>query len=387
LRGNSDGDNHRKYWANSSHSLQPSKRELKRELKRNARITKRIEYRLDSKLLPRNPQNRSISESSGSATPTAIARRKRAAEANSAWLGKAKNGPTILIDCSWEANMSQREIRSLVQQIKLCYGANRASTRPAQLVLTSVSGDTHRGLAELSGWGSWFGVRATSASLESLLDQSAAGANGIHNSESLDVSSCAVAPMSEASQGALEVAVEKQMPRLLQPSRMVYLTADSSADLCPYDEPLPWRAETTYVIGGIVKGVGLRRAAIARAEGLGISTVRLPLHRFLSEKRHVTSRDVGGLAKPAKSGSENIESDDVPQVEFGQTIRGTFAVATALEVTEGFSSTFTVNRVCELLLLKAVNDEAIGAETRKDGTCLGSWATALASVVPKRHRS
>ena len=382
---------HHNHWDNGPKPLLPSKREQKREAKRNARIAKRAQHRLKSRQLPEVTNNETTSKASKSTTPTAVARRRRAAEANAAWLAKAQIGPTILIDCSWEANMSQREVRSLVQQIKLCYGTNRASSRPARLVLTSVSGEILRGLAELSGWGNWLGVHATSAPLESLLDQCTTGANRLDSGESPGISECTVAPIPAKIKYLLQTD-DVQLPRL-QTSRVVYLTADSGTDLCPHDEPLPWNAENTYVIGGIVKGAGLRRAAIARADSLGLNTARLPLDHFLSEKRSGSLRNTDGLAETQGSFGTLGNNEVVSPVALGGTLTKTSQEAAAavksLDVSEGFRSTFTVNRVCELLLLKAVNDVgSYGTSSCSDGdgSRPGSWTAALALVIPNRYR-
>jgi hypothetical protein len=384
--------------------LLPSKREIKRERKRKACVEKRQLARLEAKYPPRATGGAAEAKDCGPGTETAIARRLRAADANAAWLAKARLGPTLVIDCSWEAGMTRREVRSLVQQIKLCYGANRASPRPAQLVLASVSGETLRGLALLSGWGRWFAVHATSAPLECLLNQGASEVSSERSGEpvSLPLNANSV-PTSRDELADFRDAQElatTQTPQL-PVARVVYLTADSSCDLCPHDEPLPWRPEDTYVVGGIVKGAGLRRATVARADALGLRTARLPLCRFLAVARSVPRAETLTEALKVEVAEDDYDTALRHNDGLSEGSRGTVPVVSTgllsgvepLVVTEGFPLTFTVNRVCEVLLLKAASDGFVAAcdgsdKTLNDGGSLsdGGWASALASVIPLRYR-
>ena len=53
--------------------------------------------------------------------------------------------------------MQPKEVKSLIQQVLYCYGANRKATQPLQLVFSGVAEGTktHEGLRKQSGYESW----------------------------------------------------------------------------------------------------------------------------------------------------------------------------------------------------------------------------------------
>lgn len=59
-------------------------------------------------------------------------------------------------------------------------------------------------------------------------------------------------------------------------TKLVYLTSDSGNVLEALED------DKVYVIGGIVDRNRLERAAISRAEELGIATAKLPITDYLS---------------------------------------------------------------------------------------------------------
>ena len=57
----------------------------------------------------------------------------------------------------WEDMMQPKEVKSLIQQVLYCYGANRKAKQPIQLVFSGVAEGTktHEGLTKQSGYESW----------------------------------------------------------------------------------------------------------------------------------------------------------------------------------------------------------------------------------------
>jgi tRNA (guanine9-N1)-methyltransferase len=139
----------------------------------------------------------------------------------------------ICLDCSFEDSMTDREINSLAQQIRYCYATNKKAEHPVRVTVTSLSGATLDHLNKVSGFDHWTdrGFFHTAKSMEEALPEK---------------------------------------------SKLVYLTSDSNTVLERIKD------DHIYVIGGIVDRNRLKRAAIDRAEAMGIATARLPIDNYFS---------------------------------------------------------------------------------------------------------
>jgi Trm5-related predicted tRNA methylase len=98
---------------------------------------------------------------------TELGKQKRKDRAE-AFLQACKQGIRVVIDCSFEDKMGDREKKSLVQQIMYCHGANKRASRPCSLFITSIEGLIGKGLHGISGFNDWPGVVSTDAPYESL---------------------------------------------------------------------------------------------------------------------------------------------------------------------------------------------------------------------------
>jgi tRNA (guanine9-N1)-methyltransferase len=128
--------------------------------------------------------------------------------------------------------MTEKEINSLSSQIRYCYASNKRAPNPVYLSVTSLSGKTRAILDKVDGFPEgWVGRGFTHhvSSVEEVHDK----------------------------------------------SKLVYLTSDSPNILNDLDN------EKIYIIGGIVDRNRLKRAAINRAEQLGIVTAKLPITQHL----------------------------------------------------------------------------------------------------------
>lgn len=141
----------------------------------------------------------------------------------------------ICLDCSFESVMSEKEIGSLASQIRYCYAANKKAKHPVNVTISDLKGTTKKRLEKVDGIDQWknraFTLTDTSL-LEALSD------------------------------------TEK--------SKLVYLTSDSDNVLEDLEDG------KVYIIGGIVDRNRLKRAAINRAEELGIATAKLPISEYLN---------------------------------------------------------------------------------------------------------
>ena len=88
---------------------------------------------------------------------------------NAQWESALLHGPRIVIDCSYEALMSAKELSSLGSQLMQMYGSNRSSQSPARLYVTSLhaSSQTYRALLRISGFDAWR-IRAHEADFATL---------------------------------------------------------------------------------------------------------------------------------------------------------------------------------------------------------------------------
>lgn len=134
----------------------------------------------------------------------------------------------VCLDCSFEDQMSDKELNSLAGQIRYCYATNRRAKHPVRVSVTSLKDKTREILQTVSGVDQW-------EHREFYLSE----------------------------KDILETYPDK--------SKLVYLTSDSEMVLDALDDT------KTYIIGGIVDRNRLKGAAINRAEALGITTAKLPI--------------------------------------------------------------------------------------------------------------
>jgi tRNA (guanine9-N1)-methyltransferase len=138
----------------------------------------------------------------------------------------------IILDCSFDEVMREREINSLSSQLRYCYATNKKAKHPVKTTITSLGGKTLENLQNVSGFDNWIH-------------------RAFHHTEK---------------------SVEEAFP---DKSKLVYLTSDSENVLEDLED------DKVYIIGGIVDRNRLKRAAIGRAETLGIATAKLPISDYL----------------------------------------------------------------------------------------------------------
>ncbi|CEG39440.1 rna (guanine-9-)-methyltransferase domain-containing [Plasmopara halstedii] len=154
-----------------------------------------------------------------------LRRRERNIAKRETLLMAAEEGSKVVIDCAFDDKMSEKEKKSLSQQIMFSYGVNRRSSMPMNVYITSLHGDVRKNLEKISGFHEW---QTFAESSLSYMD--------IFKKESL-----------------------------------VYLTADSPntiTKLC---------RDKVYIIGGIVDRNRLKGITYEKAIKQGIETAKLPL--------------------------------------------------------------------------------------------------------------
>ncbi|GKY95048.1 hypothetical protein MPSEU_000469100 [Mayamaea pseudoterrestris] len=159
------------------------------------------------------------------------------------WKARLQQGSSlqICVDGSFESSMTAKEINSLALQLRYCYASNRrccsasGNALPCGYTFTSSGGETLKHLQNVSGFDEWknWGFQHSPLSL------------GDYYKDKL--------------------------------SQVVYLTCDSEHTLTEL------ASDKIYVIGGIVDRNRLKRAAMDRAEALGVSTAKLPIDDHLKK--------------------------------------------------------------------------------------------------------
>ncbi|TMW68831.1 hypothetical protein Poli38472_006299 [Pythium oligandrum] len=158
-----------------------------------------------------------------------LRRRERAIAKRESYLMASEEGLQIVIDCGFEEAMSEKEKKSLSQQIMFSYGVNRRSAAPLRATITSLRGDTKDNLTKISGFNEWLAFKSTELSYMELFRKEA----------------------------------------------LVYLTADSPNTITELDK------DKVYIIGGIVDRNRLKGATYNKALEQGIATAKLPLDQHV----------------------------------------------------------------------------------------------------------
>lgn len=138
----------------------------------------------------------------------------------------------VAIDLQFDSQMTEKEVKLLVNQIYHVYGSNNNAEHPLKLTLTSFNGPTSKGVENIGGFNNW-------VTLQTSLDP-------------LDVH--------------------------FDPQRIVYLTAESETVLHELDE------HDVYIIGGLVDHNRLKGVCHELAKEKGIRTARLPLSEYVDMK-------------------------------------------------------------------------------------------------------
>jgi len=147
---------------------------------------------------------------------------------------------SVIIDCDWENEHNEKDLKSLKQQIIYCNAINRRATTPVHIYITSV-GDKLRGLLTKANVFSWVSFHP-------------------HDEDYMKLQ-CFSNKTDENSNNDDTKRVKK----------LVYLTSDAEETLETLDD------NTAYIIGGIVDRNRLKGVTYNKARHQNISTAKLPI--------------------------------------------------------------------------------------------------------------
>jgi tRNA (guanine9-N1)-methyltransferase len=197
------------------------KKEMEKEIKRSKALA--VESNLENERIATSVDDRARASAGGEGR---INRENR-------WNDKFKDvnaSFSVCIDCAYDDLMTEKEIKSLAQQIRYCYAQNKRSSHPCRFIVSNLGGKTLEQLQKESGFPNHWKSRGFECSEKSL---------------------------------------RETFPNVH--SQLVYLTSDSDNVLEQLSD------DTVYVIGGIVDRNRLKRVAITQAERLGLKTAKLPI--------------------------------------------------------------------------------------------------------------
>ncbi|KAM0793739.1 hypothetical protein ACM66B_001161 [Microbotryomycetes sp. NB124-2] len=186
---------------------------------------------------------------------------------------KKRFGARIVIDCAFDELMNDREIKSMSSQLGFCYAANKSTTRPFDLMITSLNGRLKARFDALQDKAheSWKNVEWWTEGYERLWQQQdeAPSSGGDETNE--------IQPVASTS-NLVEIGVKKGQPRsTCSKNSVVYLTGDSPNVLSSLE---PGK---TYVLGGIVDRNRYKKLCLDKAETQGVQHAQLPIGQYLPD--------------------------------------------------------------------------------------------------------
>ncbi|XP_061175091.1 tRNA methyltransferase 10 homolog A-like [Saccostrea echinata] len=146
-------------------------------------------------------------------------------------MAKSSCKTSVVIDCSLDSYMGEKDIMKLVKQIQFCYSSNRRSQNPMQFYVTGVHGQTKARLEGIGDYQNW-DVNFTS----------------------------------------------KDYNEVFEKENIVYLSSESENTL---QELEPNKA---YIIGGLVDHNHYKGLCHSLATEKGVGHARLPISEFLDMK-------------------------------------------------------------------------------------------------------
>jgi len=209
----------------------------RKALKRKARAEQRAEWKAAQKAKKKRGGHRHkgppiapLDPGSSEADVKAARAARKIAELED-FRARSAKGTTVVLDLEWEDMMQPKEVKSLIQQVLYCYGANRKATQPLQLVFSGVAEGTktHEGLRKQSGYESWEVQKLPGNYIDTFPKE-----------------------------------------------KLIYLTADAEEKVYNFD------SEMIYVIGGIVDRNRHKGCTMEKATKQGIRTAQLPLADYIA---------------------------------------------------------------------------------------------------------
>lgn len=155
--------------------------------------------------------------------------RRKKEEKLEEWISRCNANSDIVIDCSYQDKLTERELTSLKQQIMYSYSSNKKAEEPSRIYITSCNGRLAEGMSTVSGHATWPGI-------------------SFHDDSYL---------------------------KLFPKEEIVYLTSDSPNEIDRLD------SNCKYIIGGIVDHGRLKNLTYDDAIANEVRTAKFPLTKYV----------------------------------------------------------------------------------------------------------
>lgn len=342
------------------------------------------------------------------------------------WVLRARLGPVVVVDCSFEPLMSARIIHKLAHQLHITYGVTRQADWPARLVLSDITRDalllkTIIATQRADSWRAHIAclpLRITLATLPGAPQQASIslklGApaptkdDDVQNAENAsDDKAEGVAPGAcvepdDPAKNELSLGLPPA-PVVTATVPIVYLSADATTPLPPVFDPA-----TVYLVGGLLdrnscKGESLERARILAdawgvggangaaevdgAEGADLDDAPDPKAAKAGTGEDVTPADTHKVAVNIVRAAETAVADVAPAVPHltpaSMSVRR-FPIQEALTPEERMGlSPLTINHCVEILqAIHAINPPTSALARLRDEAAATRQAAAEASGIP-----
>ena len=178
---------------------------------------------------------------------------------------------TILIDCGFDALMTETEVKSVGSQVTRCYSDCHRASFQARLVVTGFGGrlkERFEGPLEGNHLG-WKGVRFSEEGWFDLVSRER------RTEEDLKGAVLGGAFQKFADPSSLGGGEREERESLTEQAEIVYLTSESENTL------LELKPYSTYIIGGIVDRNRHKGICYKRAVERGVKTAKLPIKEYM----------------------------------------------------------------------------------------------------------
>jgi tRNA (guanine9-N1)-methyltransferase len=212
-------------WDNKKKQIRKIKKEKKKE-----------KNKIINKIINKTELVKEESPVIAIATATAIPRKVREEE----YLKKVKEGSMLIIDCSFESLMNEKDIFSLTRQVGYCYSENRKAKNPFNFILYDVG---ERLMKELNknNFSNWKGVTV----------------------------------IKKGEYSSITEYVMKHRKSDIEKENIIYLTADSENEVNDIE------TSKVYIIGGIVDRNRYKLITLNKANEMGIGHGRFPIGDYI----------------------------------------------------------------------------------------------------------
>jgi tRNA (guanine9-N1)-methyltransferase len=197
------------------------------------------------------------------------------------YLKNIEKGIKIIIDCKFEEFMNEKDIKSLMKQITMCYSTNKKSNKPFNLILFDV-GPLLNSQILFNQCEKWLGIKIIKEGeykdLKSFINKE------LLNKEKLNTFTVDLYNNDNEKDKDKDKDKEFNIDNMekflnkIAKINTIYLTGDSENEIKDLDN------DKIYIIGGIIDRNKYKNITLNKSDELDISHARLPIGKFMNLK-------------------------------------------------------------------------------------------------------